>query len=172
MLPLVLLGMRTTLKSDLQCTSAELLYGTTLRLPGQFVAANVNEQLPDPLQYVLRLRTIMDSLRPTPTRAKQSPTVYLFKELDTCTHIFLRRDAVRKPLQPPYDGPFKVLRRGAKHYTIEVRGRSEVVSVDRLKPAHLEHSITTPTSAPTRNSADSPTTRGGRRVCQPVRFVP
>ncbi|CAN7978633.1 unnamed protein product, partial [Ixodes persulcatus] len=153
-------------------TSAELLYGTTLRLPGHFVAANVNEQLPDPLQYVSRLRTIMNSLRPTPTRAKQSPTVYLFEELDTSTHIFLRRDAVRKPLQPPYDGPFKVLRRGSKHYTIEVRGQSEVVSVDRLKPAHLEHSITTPTSAPTRNSADSPTTRGGRRVRQPVRFVP
>lgn len=33
-LPLVLLGIRTTLKQDLHCSSAELVYGTTLRLPG------------------------------------------------------------------------------------------------------------------------------------------
>ena len=33
-LPLILLGIRTTLKEDLHCTTAELVYGTTLRLPG------------------------------------------------------------------------------------------------------------------------------------------
>ena len=35
-LPLVLLGIRTALKEDIQQTSAELVYGTTLRLPGVF----------------------------------------------------------------------------------------------------------------------------------------
>ena len=35
-LPLVLLGIRTALKTDLQCNTAELVYGTTLRLPGEF----------------------------------------------------------------------------------------------------------------------------------------
>ena len=34
-LPLVLLGIRSALKEDLACTSAELVYGTTLRLPGE-----------------------------------------------------------------------------------------------------------------------------------------
>ena len=33
-LPLVLLGIRTTYKQDVMCTAAELVYGTTLRLPG------------------------------------------------------------------------------------------------------------------------------------------
>ena len=37
-LPLVLLGIRTAVKADLGCPTAELVYGTTLRLPGQFVA--------------------------------------------------------------------------------------------------------------------------------------
>ena len=36
MLPLVLLGIRTSLKQDLGCTAAELVYGTSLRLPGEF----------------------------------------------------------------------------------------------------------------------------------------
>ena len=35
-LPMVLLGIRTALKEDLCCTAAELVYGTTLRLPGEF----------------------------------------------------------------------------------------------------------------------------------------
>lgn len=33
-LPLVLLGIQTSLKRDLQCSVAELVYGTTLRVPG------------------------------------------------------------------------------------------------------------------------------------------
>ena len=32
-LPLVLLGIQTNVKQDIKCTSAELVYGTTLRLP-------------------------------------------------------------------------------------------------------------------------------------------
>ncbi|XP_043196713.1 uncharacterized protein LOC122367555 [Amphibalanus amphitrite] len=35
-LPLVLLGIRSTIKADLQATSAELVYGSSLRLPGEF----------------------------------------------------------------------------------------------------------------------------------------
>ena len=35
-LPLVLLGIRTSLKEDIHCTSAELVYGTSLCLPGDF----------------------------------------------------------------------------------------------------------------------------------------
>ena len=36
MLYSALLGIRTTLKEDLKCTTAELVYGTSLRLPGEF----------------------------------------------------------------------------------------------------------------------------------------
>ena len=35
-LPLILLGIRTAVKQDCKCTPAELVYGTTLRLPGEF----------------------------------------------------------------------------------------------------------------------------------------
>ena len=35
-LPLILLGICTTFKQDFHCTAAELVYGTTLRLPGEF----------------------------------------------------------------------------------------------------------------------------------------
>ena len=35
-IPLILLGIRTAIKQDLKCTAAEMVYGTTLRLPGEF----------------------------------------------------------------------------------------------------------------------------------------
>ena len=35
-LPMVLLGICTSLKQDIGCCAAELVYGTTLRLPGEF----------------------------------------------------------------------------------------------------------------------------------------
>ncbi|KAH8322052.1 hypothetical protein KR059_001058, partial [Drosophila kikkawai] len=35
-LPMILLGLRSAFKPDIQTTSAQLVYGTTLRLPGEF----------------------------------------------------------------------------------------------------------------------------------------
>ena len=56
-LPLVMLDIRTTVKEDLQyCTSSELVYGTTLKLPGQFVTPDTLTPLLDPSKCVHRLR--------------------------------------------------------------------------------------------------------------------
>jgi hypothetical protein len=40
----------------------------------------------------------------------------------------------QKPLAAPYAGPYLVLSKGAKTFTIQVSQREEIVSVDRLKP--------------------------------------
>ncbi|CAK9813882.1 Gag-Pol polyprotein [Anthophora plagiata] len=39
-LPTVLLGLRTSFKEDLGATAAEMLYGETLRLPGEFLGTS------------------------------------------------------------------------------------------------------------------------------------
>ena len=49
--PLVLLGIRTALKNDLQCSTAELVYGTTLRLPGEFFQQSASDTPPDPTTW-------------------------------------------------------------------------------------------------------------------------
>ena len=79
--------------------------------------------------------------------------------------------------QPPYDGPYRVVDRAEKYFTVDVKGRQDTVSVDRLKPAHLDtppHSPSTnpvhpPMAADTLTSADQPTraTRSGRHVHWP-----
>lgn len=144
-LPLVLLGIRSAYKSDLGCTSAELVYGASLRLPGQFFE-QVQDRLPDPTNYVDRLRAVMDSLRPTATRTSKSNRPHVSENLTNCTHVFVRHGPVKRPLQAPYDGPFLVLKRGPKHFTLQNKGREEVICLDRLKPAHIETSAPRPTT--------------------------
>lgn len=63
---------------------------------------------------------------------------YIPKDLENCSHVWLRVDRVRRPLEAPYKGPFRVLRRTPKVFTLElISGKSECVSVDRLKPAYV-----------------------------------
>ena len=52
----------------------------------------------------------MSSCKLTPTRAQQGAT-YVPKDLFESSFVFIRDDTVRKPLQQPYKGPFKVLKR-------------------------------------------------------------
>ena len=103
-LPLILLGIRTTLKEDLQCTVAEMVYGTTLRLPGEFFYTSSSDAT-DPTRYVDRIRVAMRQLKAPPTRAPRQRQVHIDEALSLCTHVFVRHDASRSPLQQPYDGP-------------------------------------------------------------------
>ena len=52
--------------------------------------------------------------------------------------MFVRHDAVKAPLQPPYDGPFGVVSRDGKFFTLNLGRRHDTVSIDRLKPAYIE----------------------------------
>lgn len=52
--------------------------------------------------------------------------------------VFVCKDNVKKPLERPYIGTFKMLERiSDKVYIIEINGRPVSVSVERFKPAHL-----------------------------------
>lgn len=136
-LPLVLLGIRTALKEDISSTAAEMVYGTTLRLPGEFFTVPTTLSPADSQDYVSQLKAHMRLVRPSPPRFTQRNT-RVSKILSTATHVFIRHDAVRKPLQPPYDGPYPVVKRTNKYFVVNINGRNNTVSVDRLKPAHLD----------------------------------
>ncbi|KAF0294380.1 hypothetical protein FJT64_007939 [Amphibalanus amphitrite] len=58
--------------------------------------------------------------------------------LKDATHVFLRCDATKPPLACRYDGPFRVVARSDKTLTLDLGRRQDVVSVDRVKPAHLD----------------------------------
>ncbi|XP_076041912.1 uncharacterized protein LOC143025787 [Oratosquilla oratoria] len=135
-LPLAIPGIRTSFKEDLQLSSAELVYGTILKLPGQPLAPAPNSTSCHLQDYTAKLTDHMSSLQPVQPRMPSFNT-FISQDLDTCTHVFIRVDAVRKPLQQPYQGPFKVLRRTRKIITIEKNGMPDSVKIDRVKPVYL-----------------------------------
>lgn len=81
-----------------------MVYGTTLRLPGEFFHAVQPEPLAPDL--VRALKESMLLLRPTPGTDHSKRSIFVPEELRTATHVFLRVDSTRKALQPRYDGPF------------------------------------------------------------------
>nr|VZI08247.1 unnamed protein product [Spirometra erinaceieuropaei] len=81
-LPLVLLGIRSTLKPDLVCSAAELVFGSTVRLPGEMISPNPQGAVEDPTNLLHRLRQFMRTLSPVPPRSSASPS-YLEKDLAT-----------------------------------------------------------------------------------------
>lgn len=139
-LPLILLGIRNAVKEDLQHTPAELVYGTTLRMPGEFVSSCNTNGMPEPSTYATKLKEQMIQLRPTATRPQHRATLF-DKALDQCKYVYVRVDAVRRPLQAPYDGPFRVISRSEKTFTLEKNGRQDTVSIDRLKPAYTDDDL-------------------------------
>nr|VZI35751.1 unnamed protein product [Spirometra erinaceieuropaei] len=133
-LPLVMLGIRSSLQSDLDCSAAEPVFGATVRLPGQMISPVPRFAVEDPTNLLHRLHQFLRTLSPVSPRPSVSKS-YLEKDLATCSHVYLRCHRVRQPLEPPYDGPFRVISRGTKNFRIQRGTREEVVSVDRLKAA-------------------------------------
>lgn len=137
-LPTVLYGLRTTFKDDINCCPAELVYGQTIRVPGEmFVPEETNNSL-DPSTVVENLRRSMQKLIPKEPR-HTSPKSHIPKGLETCEYVFIRVDKVRTGLTPPFDGPFKVIRKLRKQFVVDVNGKSTTVSIDRLKPVFKDN---------------------------------
>lgn len=136
-LPTILLGIRAAWREDLQSTAAELVYGETLRLPGEFLAPRGRGSPSLPRDFVGKLREHFATIAPTHGSNHSTKQIFVFKDLATAEQVFLRNDTVRSILQPPYDGPYKVLKRGTRTFVLDIRGKSTTVSIDRLKPAYL-----------------------------------
>ena len=120
-----------------------MIYGSTLRLPGEFTQQYTVDANTDLENYSDKLCVAMSRLRLCPPRDTQQTNIFQYKEIETCTHVFLRRIAIAPPLTAPYDGPYKVVARSGRVMKILMKGKVETVSLDRVKPAHLECEPTT-----------------------------
>lgn len=162
-LPLVLLGLRSAIKDDINCSPAEMVYGTQLRLPCDFFTSEFNDV---PLNFVDHLKTAMSHLKPTPASNHSAQNVFIHPQLAKSTHAFLRHDTIKRPLKQPYTGPYRIIQRSTKNLTLDINGKSIKVSIDRTKLAFLlnpqssslEPSKTSKAQLPTKTS------RSGRKV--------
>uniref|UniRef100_A0A5S6QNP3 RNA-directed DNA polymerase n=1 Tax=Trichuris muris TaxID=70415 RepID=A0A5S6QNP3_TRIMR len=146
-LPLVLLGIRTALKADIGLAPAEMVYGSTLRLPAEFIAPASRMVNVDPTSFTTALKAAMNRLRPTPPRPKATGT-FVHQALRDCTHVFVREPGLTGSLEPPYTGPYEVLRRTDKTVTVDTGSVPATVAIDRTKPAFLANETVQQTRTP------------------------
>lgn len=146
--------MRAAIKEDLGATMSELVDGETIRLPGEFFEACILQR-PN-AEFVKGLRVHFEKMRSTRPVHHTSTSYQTFipKELSTSPHVFVRHDAVTTSLQKPFDGPYNVIKRNDKHFTILIKGKNVTVGIDRLKPASGVSIETTNNCFITRSSSD------------------
>ena len=131
-LPWVLLGVRTVPKGS-STSLAELVYGSPLVVPGDLIVPP--STIPQACTFLPLLHQKVGHLVPTPA---SHHCVQVLPSLCTSQFVFLHRDAHCSPLQWPYEGPFKVLVHGDKTFKIQRGNHTKVISIDQLKPAHLD----------------------------------
>jgi len=143
-LPWVLLGIRSTPRSDSGVSPAELAFGSPLTLPSQLLpAVDAN---PEAVESSFPVAHRTEPLRPL-SYAEVAGRIP--GNLATAEFVYIRRGGSSTPLTPPYSGPFRVLRRSNKTFTVDVGGRHDLISMDRLKP-HLGAAPLQPAAPPRR----------------------
>ncbi|KAJ8395403.1 hypothetical protein AAFF_G00033880 [Aldrovandia affinis] len=103
-------------KEDLQSSSAELVYGQPLCVPGDL-----------PRSASLQRSTHLsraEAFMPVPSSRHGLPQSQVPDNLHTADFVFIR--------------PFHVLEPGDKTFVFDIRGKPDHVSVDRLKPTHQD----------------------------------
>ena len=105
-LHLVLLGLCNVPRDDSAVSAAEVLFGTPLALPGEFLN---NPEVPS-VEYLRHIQQILKNilvspphhsvLNPEPGAENKIPTRLL-----SCSHLFVREDVSKPPLALLYRGP-------------------------------------------------------------------
>lgn len=125
-----------------------MVFGTPIAVPGQFIPPSASPSLPS--EHLRTLREIVGSLTPIPTSRHSVDNSFIPKSLKEAQYVFVRRGPHSGPLETPYLGPYKVIGSGSKTFKLDFGGREEIVSIDRLKPAHLDASSHVATAIPPR----------------------
>jgi hypothetical protein len=156
-LPIVLWSLRSLPMEGHPFSPFTLVTGAWPNLPSQFcgfLPPGGSDEVTTMERVEVFLRTVAspsDSGTPT-ARVK----IYVPKRLHDSTHVWLRTDRVRRPLEAPYTGPFKVVSVGPKIFVLDVGGRQQSVSIDRLKPAVLRGPAPLVPVAPPVDAAPAP----------------
>lgn len=163
-LPLVLWTFRFTTPRNAEFSPFTLLTGESASFPA---AVTDRCSIDDPLELVTRLRQLIDTASASTfdTAIIEPPAIP--PSLQDADEVWVRIDRVRRPLEAPYSGPFRVIDRQPRYFVIDTpRGRT-TVSVHRLKP--VVRSVPTNTTPSTRTDlprtdCHTYTTRSGRQV--------
>ena len=138
-LPMALLSLRTTFKESINTCPSVVVYGNALKLPCELISRQEGKNNIDAQIHADTLREYMSNFLP-PKTITATDYGYIDPNLLKCPFVFIRNNA-KRGLQPHYLGPYKVLKRDKKYFTLQLGNKSDTVAIDRLKSAYLPEPI-------------------------------
>jgi hypothetical protein len=127
----VLLGLRAQPREDTGLSPAEAVFGAQTVLPNEFLQ---NDEFSVDTIVNKFSKTLHGSAPSLPRHSSSTELPSkLPAELLSAPHVWVRRGGLVPSLQPLYDGPYAVLCRGPRSFTIRVGSRDKVVAVSHLK---------------------------------------
>ena len=134
-LPLVILAINNQVCDDNSFTPYQMVFGQAARLPGTFFF-NEDVDCDNPLQPIKEVQIFQENMRyfQRTSRQQEIPNPYVNCDLFTVPEVLLRDNGNLTPLSRLYAGPFRVIARNEKYFTISTDRGPHNVSIDRLKP--------------------------------------
>ena len=112
---------------------AHMVYGEPIRVPYDLLSHESVEY--NPRSYIDTIRKSLKNIIPKPRLINIKG--WEEKGLRTCRYVFIKNNA-KKGLQPTYRGPYPVAERHEKYFLIDFGGKTDKISIDRLKTAHVK----------------------------------
>ncbi|GFU73956.1 hypothetical protein TNCV_3784711 [Trichonephila clavipes] len=168
-LPIILLGLRASLKEDILCTPAELVFGTTIRLPGEMFDSSKPDD--DVVNFVSKLKSHMQSLHPKPPKHHGKRPVFIHPGLLEATHVFFFAETC---YVVHFNNPMMALSKCKPAFFLNTEDL-QLPQTKNETPATVEPNATASTPAtvesdPTASTPTQPSTRSGRKVHLPTRY--
>ena len=148
-LPLALLGLRCV-PNESGCSPFMAVTGKMPLCPSVILdhSPKTRQEHEDFLKKFVSSMKELD-FRPLPSFHMPSTPSYVPRDLQSCPYVYVRVDRIRKALEAPYSGPYQVLQRFERTFELQLpSGRTDVVSIDRLKPAVTPPSLVPQASGP------------------------
>ena len=142
-LPLLLLSLRNSIRSDVKHSSAQLMFGQSTVMPSSLLAPPKSNIEYSHEEYVAKLQDSLDSMNramhdaETNKQRRLRPDTYVPKDLHTCKYVWVANPR-KKPLTPKYLGPYEVIERKERCFLLKYPKGLDYVTIDRLKPASTE----------------------------------
>ena len=136
-LPIILLSLRNTPNSS-GYSPQMAVTGTEGMLPAILIDESHETEKQPQQEQAKQVMDLMEEIRKYKENTDLLETTFeelhIPKNLEEAEFAWLRKDRVRQSLEAPYSGPYKILKKGPKTFTILIKEKETVVSVERLKP--------------------------------------
>ena len=130
-IPSILLGLRSCIKEDLRLAPCEIVYGSSIRLPGEFFEGSTPQSIST---FVREIKNTIQNIKPIECSKHKTSKPFIFKNLSSCSHVFMRDISNNFP---SYTGPHQVIYRHQDYFTILINGKNKNVSINNLKPCYM-----------------------------------